>query len=377
MYIPRFYLEKAAAEMAGALEDNEGTMFHGSPQMHGAEASVIPRQTLHTATPIQHHVDKTHDDDIDFLDTMFEAYRSSRTIGKDKKEVREVPLAKQAGRLALEMAKIAEDRHDEKLYAPGIVAHEAGHAKVHEPTGRDMALQYGRFGTGVLTSILASRAPNKSSARNIALAGGLTMDTMQLGDEYASTMIGLKKLRDQGKLSKGEMAHEGGRLAAASLSYAATPASRLSTLLKDPTTRRNVSRAIIGGNLAATVPTFSHTGPKVTAREAKELVRAIAPGTDVYASKKPVSGGSLYFNKSYTPIGKSLVYVTTRAMGMNSGDAKRIANRGGVVVAPVTPVGSLGLTLAQSVAQMFAGPVPVPPLTLPGARIRRVRDKSD
>jgi hypothetical protein len=278
---------------------------------------------------------------------------------------------------AVEMAKIAEDRYDEKLYAPGIVAHEAGHAKVHRSTARDMALQYGRFGTAVLTGVLAKKAPNQLAARDISIAGGLVGDAMQLGDEYASTMIGLKKLKDEKKLSKGEMAHEGLRLSAAGLGYAANPAGRLASAIKDPAARKSVGKAIAAGALATTLPTFSHTGPKVTAREAKELVGSIAPEADVYASKKPISGGSLYVNKSYTPIGKSLVYLHTRALGMDSKDARQIANKGGIIVAPVSPVSNIALALAQGVVQQAAGPIPMPNLTLPGARIKRVRGKDD
>lgn len=283
-----------------------------------------------------------------------------------------------------ELVKIAKDE-EERLYAPGIVAHEAGHAKVHGPTARDMALQYGRFGGGLALNIIAGRVSPTKSNRDKVLAGALALDAAQLGDEYASTIMGLKELKDQGKLSKGQRAHETVRQVAAGTTYAATPASRLLSVIEDPKVKTRVAKGIAAGALVGTLGATTHTGPKITAREAKELVHSIAPDVDVYASKKPISAGSMYVNKSYTPIGKGLVYLTTRALGMSSEDAKNIANKGGVIVAPVTPVANLGLGLAHEAlssavrqgASGIAGPIaasmiPVPHLTLPGAKIRKV-----
>lgn len=104
MYIPRYYLEKAAAEMAGAVEDNAGTMFTADPGMHGPEASVIPQQTLETVVPVRQHVEKADDEEADILSRMFEQYKktSEESIGRYTKGETEIPLAKQAGRLAID-----------------------------------------------------------------------------------------------------------------------------------------------------------------------------------------------------------------------------------------------------------------------------------
>lgn len=282
-----------------------------------------------------------------------------------------------------ELIKIAED--EEKLYAPGIVSHEAGHAKVHESTGRDMAMQYGRIGGSVALQALAGRLKDTPSNREKVLAGALALDAIQLGDEYASTLIGLKRLKDEGKLTKGERLHETVRQTGAGLTYATTPANRLLSAVKDPNVRKRVSAGVSAGAITGLLAASAHTGPKITAREAKELVKSIAPDTDVYASKKPISGGAMYVNKSYTPVGKSLAYLTTRAMGMSAEDSKNISEKGGVVVAPVSPVGTIGLSVAHDVLSSavrkgvsgVAGPmagslIPIPPLTLPGANIKKV-----
>ena len=105
MYIPRYYLEKAAADMAGAVEDNEDSMHAGHPGMFGPEASVIPQQTLETVVPISDHTDKVDKKSEDFISAMFERYKKStsgeRSIGFKNKEYREVPLSS-AGRLVVE-----------------------------------------------------------------------------------------------------------------------------------------------------------------------------------------------------------------------------------------------------------------------------------
>lgn len=282
-----------------------------------------------------------------------------------------------------ELAKIAED--EARIYAPGIVAHEAGHAKVHGTKSRDMALQYGRLGGGIALQAIAGRLKDTPSNREKVIAGALALDAMQLGDEYASSLIGLKKLKDEGKLTKGEQAHEAIRQTGAGLTYGMTPASRLLSLVKDPSVRKRVGRGVAAGGIGGMVAATTHTGPKVSAREAKELVQSISPDTDVYASKKPISGGSLYMHKSYTPVGRGLVYLTSRAMGMNKEDSKNVSEKGGVIVAPVTPVGTIGLSLAheavsnvvQKSVSGVAGPLagslmPVPQLTLPGANIKKV-----
>lgn len=101
MYIPRVYLEKAAAAMAGALNTNHDVMHEGEPGMHGAEASVIPQQTLETAVPLGQHVDKSDEEADSFLAKMFDEYKktSEESVGRYTRGETEIPLAKQAGRL--------------------------------------------------------------------------------------------------------------------------------------------------------------------------------------------------------------------------------------------------------------------------------------
>ena len=279
-----------------------------------------------------------------------------------------------------ELDKIAADK--ERLYSPGIVAHEGGHARVHAPTGRDMALQYGQFGLGVLTDALARKAPSREAAKRTLIAGGLTSQAITLGDEYASTLVGLKKLKDEKKLSKKELRSEALRLTSAGAGYATSPVAIATHLMKNKELAASIRKGARYGGMLSSIPTFSASGPKVNAREAKELVQAIAPGTDVYASDKPLSGGSLYVKKSYTPIGKTMVYATGRMMGINREDAKRLASKGGVVVAPVSPIANIGLGVAQSVmAQalskygLIGGAIGNIPLTLPGSTIRRIKDE--
>lgn len=276
-----------------------------------------------------------------------------------------------------ELSKIAADR--ERLYSPGIVAHEGGHARVHMPKARDMALQYGKTGVGVLTNVLASKAKTRQAAMNTLIAGGLASQAITLGNEYASTLIGLKKLKDEQKLSKKELRGEAIRLTSAGAGYATSPVAIATHLMKNKELAASIRKGARYGGMLSSIPTFSASGPRVNAREAKELVQAIAPGTDVYASKKPVSGGSMYVHKSYTPIGKTVVYVTGRAMGMNRDDSKRLANKGGVIVAPVSPVANIGLGVAQSVMaqalsrySLLGGILGNIPLTMPGSAISRI-----
>lgn len=102
MYVPRYFLEKAAANMATAMDDNEGTMHEGEPGMFGPEASVIPQQTLETVVPIMDHVDKSDEEADSFIQRMFANYKATKeeSVGRYTKGETVVPLAKQAGRLA-------------------------------------------------------------------------------------------------------------------------------------------------------------------------------------------------------------------------------------------------------------------------------------
>ena len=103
MYIPRYFLEKAAAQMAGAVESNEDTMLSGEPGMFGPESSVIPRQTLETVAPIKNFVEQTDEESDGFLSKMFEKYKETEeeSVGRYTRGETEVPLEKQAGRLVL------------------------------------------------------------------------------------------------------------------------------------------------------------------------------------------------------------------------------------------------------------------------------------
>lgn len=103
MYIPRYYLEKAAASMAGALDTNHDDVFEGDSERHGAEASVIPQQTLDTVTPIMQYVDESDAEADDVLSRMFQRYKETEeeSIGRYTKGETEVPLSKQAGCLLI------------------------------------------------------------------------------------------------------------------------------------------------------------------------------------------------------------------------------------------------------------------------------------
>lgn len=103
MYIPRYFLEKAAARMAGAVEDNEDTMHTGEPGMFGPESSVMPAQMLETVVPINQFVEKTDDEADSFLSKMFEKYKETpeESVGRYARGETEIPLEKQAGRIAI------------------------------------------------------------------------------------------------------------------------------------------------------------------------------------------------------------------------------------------------------------------------------------
>ena len=269
-----------------------------------------------------------------------------------------------------EFVKLAVD--ERKIYSPGIVAHEGGHARVHAPTIRDMALQYGSAAIAIGGNYLGSKAKDDAQRDRIALAADLMGDTLTLADEYTSSLVGMKKVIDQKKYRKRDIAHEAGRLLSAAGTYTSGTVGRLAYLLKDPAKRERLATAANVGGAVGIVASMSHTGPKISAREAKSLVDKIAPGTDVYASRLPMSGGSVYVNKSYTPIGRTATRLLTMGMGLKNEDAKRISRKGGVIIAPVTPVASVGLSLAQQYVQQLAGPIPIPNLTLPGSNIERV-----
>lgn len=103
MYIPRHYLEKAAASMVNATETNEDTMHESTPQMFGPESSIIPQQTLHTSVPISQHVDRTGKESEALLGNLFNRYKSTKgeLVGHYAEGETEIPLSKQAGRLAV------------------------------------------------------------------------------------------------------------------------------------------------------------------------------------------------------------------------------------------------------------------------------------
>ena len=103
MYIPRYLLEKAAARMAGAVDTNEDTMHTGEPGMFGPESSVIPRQIMETVVPVQQFVEKTDKESDEFLSRMFEKFKETpeESVGRYTRGETEVPLEKQAGRIAI------------------------------------------------------------------------------------------------------------------------------------------------------------------------------------------------------------------------------------------------------------------------------------
>jgi hypothetical protein len=232
---------------------------------------------------------------------------------------------------------------EKAIYSPGVVAHEAGHAWMHNHPQSSKDKRTDIIGAVETAANLIPLAyagkmlvqgkwdPNFLTASSVS-------QIPRLIDEYASSVKGHSSLKDkiQGtkKLSEKGLAQERNKLIAAGSTYAATPisllAARYGSLRAGLITQ---GLAIIGAS-AANNYLETAKGPKVTASEAKRIVEAISPGVDVYTSKKPMAGGSVYMPPANNILSKVL-HRSYLSQYFSGKDLDKIVNRGGVLLAPL------------------------------------------
>ena len=241
-----------------------------------------------------------------------------------------------------ELCKIAEEK---AIYSPGVVGHEAGHAKIHRHPEVHGKAKIDLMGVAEALgpwAALGGYAAYKGFKGEGVTRGGLALASAagmapRLADEYGSSIIGHREMK-KGKrktFTKEELASERNRLIGAGATYTLVPLAVAGMGQVDsPAARKAIAIAATGGQLGGLAVANKPGGPKITARQAKKIVQDIAPGTEVYASKEPVPFGSAYVPPSKNKLRKLIVNLTL-APYLKDKDRKRIVERGGVMIAPM------------------------------------------
>ena len=244
-----------------------------------------------------------------------------------------------------ELQKIAAKRGGQALYSPGVVAHEAGHAVVHKKPGVTHARRLLPF----LTSIYSSGRLGAQAAGGPGMSGlefgavSALGNTPVIADEAASSVIALRSLKKDKKMSKKDWKRTALQLAAINSSYMASPLMDVATVAA---AKGGAHPLIQLGMQLAAKPVLGQAwgvlgtmvkGPKVNAKRAKEIVQATAPGTPVFVSKKPMPQGSQYV----PPSGKSKtikgLIAATYGEALGKKDLRTLQSKGGVLLAPLDP----------------------------------------
>lgn len=259
----------------------------------------------------------------------------------------------------------------EAIYSPGVVGHEAGHAKLHTiPVLGDM-LTYAPIVAPMIAGGIAARGAGPNEAAQQAAAQKAVeklspyLTGTRLADEAGSSLISLSNLKkdvEAGKMSKEDYAAAQRGLLSAFGTYGVGAATQHKLI--DP----GAAGAL---GMAATAGTLLSERGGMTAEQAAKKVHEIAPGTDVYAINAPIGGGSMYIPKARTPLG-GLAHRALFAAVLPQKEITRLSERGGIVTAPVH-LGTAGVGIAQSMANQISplGPL-TPMLTYPG-EIRKGR----
>lgn len=253
-----------------------------------------------------------------------------------------------------ELEKIAKEK---AIYSPGVVSHEAGHAKIHRHPkvhGKSKTDLMGVAETVGPWAALGGYAAYKGFKGEGMTTGGVALATAagmipRLGDEYGSSIIGHRELKKgkSKKYTKEELAAERNRLIAAGTTYGIAPLAVAGAgQVRSTAAKKAVLIAAAGGQIGALAAANKPGGPKITAREAKKLVQDIAPGTEVYASKEPIGFGSAYVPPSKSKLKRFLVNLAL-APYLKDKERKRIVERGGVMIAPMSRKSMIPAILGQ------------------------------
>lgn len=285
----------------------------------------------------------------------------------DWKEAAIEKLAKRRERTGGYFTNAVVEGDPEAIYSPGVVAHEAGHAKLHQTPVLGTALDYAPILVPMIAGGIAySRAGGDQANQQQAARQAVEKITpyltgARLADEAGSSLIGLSNLKQDvkaGKMSKEDYAAARRGLASAFGTYGIAAAA---PHVKDEGTQKALEVAGLGAKAGAL---FSERGG-MTAEQAARKVHDIAPGTDVYSINVPISGGSLYLPKARTPIG-GLAHRAMFAAVLPQKEITRLSERGGVITAPVH-AGTAGVGIAQEIVNKVS-PLGgfTPMLTYPG-----------
>jgi hypothetical protein len=240
-----------------------------------------------------------------------------------------------------ELSKIAKEK---ALYSAAVTAHEAGHSNVHAVPGVMHARIAGQLGGEVLAmqrSITAGIGPNtpetnRDAGATMALASALG-NIPTLADEGVATAKALKKMKKD--MSPEEYRTDRKKLLGAYGSYASQPAlgvlAGLATAKVHPLAglAANLSKPHVGGMIGRA--SMGIEDKKVTATQAKRIVEDIAPGTPVFATKKPMPQGSAYIPPARFGTG-FMVRSATAALLKSKKDRELVAEKGGIFLAPTT-----------------------------------------
>jgi hypothetical protein len=254
-----------------------------------------------------------------------------------------------------ELCKIAVEKNKKskewsreigRIYDPAVVAHEAGHVRLHKklpwlPAVRGIGRGAAVFGP--ITYLLASKDPKAGPMAAFALGHVPT-----LVDEAYASIKGMKELERSGKYSKEELSEMRKKMLAAFGTYTIAPATAVASSLSLASEIKpgsavgkvvSLAAPIVGAVAGSILSERLQRGgsPAVAKREAKEIAQKIAPGVDIYATDVPVVQGSFAVPK----MPKELRKITEMELSTvleDKKDRKRLARRGGIVIAPLRPV---------------------------------------
>lgn len=246
-----------------------------------------------------------------------------------------------------ELEKIAasKKKREAALYSAAVTAHEAGHSAVHKTPGVTQARILGSLAASTLPLNLSlGRALASKKNRDKDMVAGVGMAAAAIAghsptmvDEALASLKSLKKIK--GEMSPKEYRTARKKLLMAYGSYSVMPAGDVASGIATAT-----GHPVVGTiGTVAKLPVAAVLGrasmgvkdKRVTARQAKKIVESISPGTPVYASKKPMSGGSMYIS----PAKFMTKGMTRRAAELYLGkekDRKLVEQKGAVFIAPTS-----------------------------------------
>lgn len=240
---------------------------------------------------------------------------------------------------AEELQKIAKEK---AIYDPGVVAHEAGHARVLKnrawSVGSRAVPAAASVYSGARMASMMVGAPGMSAGEFGAVSAARNVPT--LANEASASIVGME--RAQKKMTKADWRKAALRLAAINSSYLTSPAIDAATITASragvhPLAQLGLQFALkpLASGAWGALAMKATKGPKVTASEAKDIVKAVAPkGTPVFAIREPIPGGAQFIPRPGSDLERGMVEAGYSTV-MTKRDLSTLKREGGVLIAPL------------------------------------------